>query len=169
MKQQCEDFPPLSGTAASQGLVLGDGEAGERAADALEWARRLKQLQQELAVLRNVANALVPGAQMDKTTTAPTSLASLFGHADSDYARAVRRASECFEQADDAATNDAVCEVARLVHRELRCFLAALYQTQVDTAPTATKETTEFFRDKWADGRPPQRAPIRTRASKEKL
>ena len=65
-----------------------------------------------------------------------------------------------FDTADEPEKqqNVVLCDVARVVARELRCFYSDLYASQVEAAPEATRNTTEFFRDKWADGRNTVRA-----------
>ena len=63
-----------------------------------------------------------------------------------------------FDTTDEKQQNVVLCDVARVVARELRCFYSDLYASQVEAAPEATRNTTEFFRDKWADGRNTVRA-----------
>ena len=85
-------------------------------------------------------------------------VAAAFGYDDAEYVRAFKRASDAFDTADEKQQNVVLCDVARVVARELRCFYSDLYASQVEAAPEATRNTTEFFRDKWADGRNTVRA-----------
>ena len=122
----------------------------DRAAKAASMQKHLKLLQSSLTQIRDVANAAI---NPDVTTVAAS-----FGYADAEYVRAFKRASDAFDTSDERLQNARLCDVARVVGRELRCFYAQVYATQVDAAPEATRATTEFFRDKWADGRNTVRA-----------
>ena len=79
-------------------------------------------------------------------------VSSAFGYDVDEFVGAFQAAAAAADGTDEAR-NDALCGVARVVSREVRCFFADVYAGQVDAAPEATRPTTEFFRDKWADGR----------------
>ena len=134
----------------------GDGDGGEGGAAAarveknVQLQKHLKLLQFSLTQIRDVSNAAIPG---DVQT-----VAAAFGYDDAEYVRAFKRASDAFDTADEKQQNVVLCDVARVVARELRCFYSDLYASQVEAAPEATRNTTEFFRDKWADGRNTVRA-----------
>ena len=144
----------LQAAAAAADGDAADDAAGPDAAAVLAknaaLQKHLKALQFSLTQIRDVSNAAIP---QDVST-----VASAFGYEDAEYLDAFKRASDAFDTSDERKQNVVLCDVARVVARELRCFYSEVYARQVEAAPEATRNTTEFFRDKWADGRNTVRA-----------
>lgn len=100
-----------------------DPDAVARALKAANLQKHLKLLQSSLTQIRDVANAAI---NPDVTT-----VAAAFGYDDDEYVRAFKKASDAFDTSDEKLQNARLCEVSRVVSRELRCFYAEVYATQV--------------------------------------